>query len=153
MIVKPKGELIAWLFIHGRSIDFICKRVNLPRVHVLEHLERRGLYVRRILKTKAQRQALERLRYAAGNRALGSAFLPGVQKPRACKERRHVSTRMIVWRGFARETEVEVRVRDVGVGAGLITCIECGGEKGFVFHDGWEACVECKGTGKTFVSI
>src|SRR5215216_2845982 len=35
------------------------------------------------------------------------------------------TTRMSIWRGFSRETEVEVEVEHMGCGAGRIICREC----------------------------
>jgi hypothetical protein len=63
---------------------------------------------------------------------------------------------MVVYCGFARETEVPVAVIDRGCGAGEIDCIECGGTGWWGFGP-TEAetgpCVECKGTGRALVSI
>ena len=63
----------------------------------------------------------------------------------------------IVYRGFKRETEVEVIVTEIcpEMGVGQIDCIECEG-------DGWWGygptenecgpCVECKGSGRVLVN-
>jgi hypothetical protein len=63
---------------------------------------------------------------------------------------------MIVWRGFSRCTEVAATVERLSCGAGRIACIECGGTGvwDFMVPDiAASPCVECKGTGKTYVSI
>lgn len=72
---------------------------------------------------------------------------------------------MIIYRGSLRNTEVVRDVVDVGCGAGAITCIECGGDGDWgkflgpemmqEMHPGLARldCVECKGTGRTFVAI
>jgi hypothetical protein len=67
---------------------------------------------------------------------------------------------MLIWRGFARETEVAVEVEPSGCGAGRIVCRECGGDGDWLkFHPEPELhregfpCVECKGTGWVLVSV
>lgn len=67
---------------------------------------------------------------------------------------------MDVDRGFRRETIVTCLV-DISSGvAGEITCIECGGDGDWTkFHPEPETltapmrCIECKGTGRIYVSI
>ena len=68
------------------------------------------------------------------------------------------TTRMSIWRGFSRETEVEVEVEHMGCGAGRIICRECGGDGDWLkFHpepelhpDGFP--VRRMGTGRILVS-
>jgi hypothetical protein len=67
---------------------------------------------------------------------------------------------MSIWRGFSRDTEVEVDVEDLGCGAGRIVCRECGGDGDWTkFHPEPELhpegipCIECKGTGRALVSV
>jgi len=59
---------------------------------------------------------------------------------------------MVVDRGFSRETVVACQVEDCGI-AGRITCLECAGSGRFEGPDFEDACVECKGTGKIYVSL
>lgn len=65
--------------------------------------------------------------------------------------------KMAVDCGFNRETTLLLDVEDVGCGAGVIQCQECGGTGnwGPFYPDpvDWEDCVVCKGTGRQFVSI
>lgn len=69
-------------------------------------------------------------------------------------------TRMIAYLGSKRETEVECWPVDHGCGAGQVPCFECGGDGDWTkfhpepwrFPDGFP-CVDCKGTGKVYVSI
>jgi len=60
----------------------------------------------------------------------------------------------IVYRGFARNTECEVFLDRITPEIASIDCIECGGLGWWDFGPpGTEGpCVECKGTGKVFVS-
>lgn len=65
---------------------------------------------------------------------------------------------MVAYRGFSRETEVECEVEDVGCGAGITECFECGGDGDWTkFHPEPELgpfpCVDCKGTGKVLIAI
>jgi hypothetical protein len=67
---------------------------------------------------------------------------------------------MVAYLGLDRSTEVEVDPVDLGCGAGLVTCFECGGSGDWarfhpepdLFPDGLP-CVPCKGTGKVLISI
>jgi hypothetical protein len=65
---------------------------------------------------------------------------------------------MIAYLGHHRNTEVDVQVKDVGCGAGRVTCFECGGDGDWTkFHPEPELgpfpCVACKGTGQVLISI
>ncbi len=63
---------------------------------------------------------------------------------------------MTVWCGSTRETAVDREVVDLGCGAGRITCLECGGSGWWAFAEPeipGAACVVCKGTGWSLVSI
>lgn len=65
---------------------------------------------------------------------------------------------MIAYLGFYRNTEVECEPVDMGCGAGQVDCFECGGDGDWTKyhpepHLGPSPCVNCKGTGKIFVSI
>lgn len=65
---------------------------------------------------------------------------------------------MVVYCGFHRNTEVACEVEDLGVGAGRIVCLECGGDGDWTkFHPepetGPHPCVDCKGTGYQLVSV
>ena len=65
---------------------------------------------------------------------------------------------MTVYVGLYREIEIICEVLDLGVGAGEINCIECGGDGDWTkFHpEPWTGpypCVPCKGTGRVLVSI
>jgi hypothetical protein len=65
---------------------------------------------------------------------------------------------MIAYLGWSRTTEVEVNPIDFGCGAGQVDCFECEGSGDWTkFHPEPELgpfrCVDCKGTGKIFVSI
>ncbi len=54
------------------------------------------------------------------------------------------------------ETVVRREVKDLGAGAGQITCLECGGSGDWDFMEPeipTEKCVPCKGSGKMLVSI
>lgn len=64
--------------------------------------------------------------------------------------------KMIVYCGFHRTTEVEVEVKDLGLGAGEIDCLECGGDGDWTKYHPENiptVCVECKGTGKILIAI
>lgn len=149
MIVRTLDERIQFLFLHrGLTVSKIAARVHAKPTHVRERLHRMGLWPRRALKSKDQRVALGRLRIAAGKRTLGSAYEPGAVRARK-PQRRKTTTRMIVWRGHQRSTEIECLVTDRGVGAGETICIGCAGSK----MVGDEQCVECKGSGRMFVSV
>jgi len=68
---------------------------------------------------------------------------------------------MTAYVGFTRNTEVSVRPIDCGAGAGLVPCMECGGDGDWSkFHPEPHTlkpedrkCVDCKGTGQVYVSI
>ena len=63
---------------------------------------------------------------------------------------------MTVYCGFYRNTEVECDPIDMGCGAGQIDCLECGGDGDWTkYHPDNipTICVNCKGSGKIFVSI
>lgn len=67
---------------------------------------------------------------------------------------------MVAYRGWSRDTEVEIAPVDLGCGAGEVTCFECGGDGDWTkFHPEPESlteplrCVDCKGTGKVLISI
>lgn len=63
---------------------------------------------------------------------------------------------MIVYLGFSRTTEVEVKPIDHGCGAGQVSCFECGGRGIWDYMVPLEPasdCVACKGTGKIYISI
>lgn len=66
---------------------------------------------------------------------------------------------MVIDRGLDRETTVGALVAKVDDVAGFHVCIECGGDGDWSkFHPEPETvpglkCVECKGTGQTWVSI
>mgnify|MGYP000709281411 CR=1 FL=1 len=65
---------------------------------------------------------------------------------------------MIAYVGFLRDTEVEVTPVDVGCGAGQVPCFECGGDGDWTkYHPEPELgpfpCVDCKGTGRIYISI
>lgn len=69
-------------------------------------------------------------------------------------------TEMTAYLGGHRSTEVAVVPVDLGCGAGLVTCFECGGDGDWTkVHPEPETlseplrCVDCKGTGKVLVSI
>ncbi len=53
------------------------------------------------------------------------------------------------------DTVVPQLVKDMGCGAGLTKCFECEGTGVWPWHpDGRiERCVDCKGTGKVYVSV
>ena len=61
----------------------------------------------------------------------------------------------VVYRGFKRETAVPVAMTLVTPEIGVIDCIECGGTGVWDFEPTpaeCGPCVECKGTGRVFVS-
>jgi hypothetical protein len=149
LIVRSLNERIRFLFVQrGLRVKEITKHVPLTATQIRLRLVRMGLWRQRVLKSKDQRAALARLRIASGQRRLGSAYDPGTM--RAQKPERHKArVIMVVWRGTLRETEVRRHVSDCGAGAGSIVCIECDGTK----KVGDETCVECKGAGRSFVSI
>lgn len=68
---------------------------------------------------------------------------------------------MIAYRGFYRNTEVEVEPLDMGNGVGQVPCFECGGDGDWskyhpdpeITHKDQCPCVDCKGTGKVYISI
>lgn len=65
---------------------------------------------------------------------------------------------MIAYLGLKRDTEVACEPVDIGAGAGLVSCFECGGDGDWTkFHPEPETgpyqCVECKGAGFVLVSI
>lgn len=63
---------------------------------------------------------------------------------------------MIGYLGWWRDTEVPVLPRDLGCGAGEVTCFECGGSGDWTqFHPEQvlTQCVCCKGTGRVLISI
>lgn len=69
------------------------------------------------------------------------------------------TTWVVVDFGLNRETVVACQIEDCGV-AGRITCMECGGDGDWKkFHPEPETiigpypCVDCKGTGRVYVSF
>jgi hypothetical protein len=150
LIVRPLNERIRFLFVRrGLRVQEIAKRVPLTATQIRLRLVRMGLWHQRVLKSKDQRAALARLRIASGQRRLGSAYDPGTMRAQKPAARHRSRVIMIVWRGTLHETEVRRHVNDCGAGAGSIICIECEGTK----KVGGETCVECKGAGRSFVSI
>ena len=67
---------------------------------------------------------------------------------------------MIAYLGASRATEVAVRPRDLGCGAGEVPCFACGGDGDATkFHPEPEKlpaplpCVACKGSGKVLIAV
>ena len=62
----------------------------------------------------------------------------------------------VVYRGLNHVTSVDVKIQRVCPGVGQIDCIECDGSGVWPYYpNGLEPtqCVECKGTGKVYVSF
>lgn len=65
-------------------------------------------------------------------------------------------TNMTAYLGWSRTTEVPVTPDDLGCGAGLVLCFECGGTGDRPYGPTpaeCGPCVDCKGTGEVLISI